>query len=92
MGLTDNFNALLKPDRSRIRWRARRGLLENDILLTRFLDKYENDLSDLEVEALHQLLAVSDNDLMDYLLERRELPSNLAGITIQNLLRKIQSS
>ena len=27
--------------RRRLRWRARRGLLENDIVLTRFLDRHE---------------------------------------------------
>ena len=39
-------------NRARLRWRSRRGLLENDIILTRFLDAYETELTDEEVDAL----------------------------------------
>jgi antitoxin CptB len=38
-------------NRARLRWRARRGLLENDIILTRFLDAHETELTDEEVDA-----------------------------------------
>lgn len=65
------------PARIRLRWRARRGLLENDILLTRFLDTYETTLSDEEVRVFEQLLDLSDNDLMALLLERTE-PDSLS--------------
>jgi antitoxin CptB len=58
--------------RARLRWRARRGLLENDLVLTRFLDRYEASLSDDEVGALTQLLELSDNELMDLILARCE--------------------
>jgi succinate dehydrogenase flavin-adding protein (antitoxin of CptAB toxin-antitoxin module) len=37
--------------RTRLRWRSRRGLLENDLILTRFLDLHEATLSDDEVDA-----------------------------------------
>ena len=59
-------------NRARLRWRARRGLLENDLILTRFLDQHEATLSDLEVDALTRLLDLSDNDLMDLILARSE--------------------
>ena len=39
-------------NRARLRWRARRGLLENDIILTRFLDAHETELTDEEVSVL----------------------------------------
>ena len=32
--------------RARLRWRARRGLLENDLIVTRFLDAHEAELTD----------------------------------------------
>ena len=54
--------------RARLRWRSRRGLLENDLILTRFLDAHEADLSDEEVDALTRLLELPDNDLMGLLL------------------------
>jgi antitoxin CptB len=50
--------------RARLRWRSRRGLLENDIILTRFLDAHEMTLSDAEVAALTLLLDQTDNDLL----------------------------
>lgn len=59
--------------RARLRWRARRGLLENDLILTRFLDRHETGLSDDEVGALTELLDLSDNDLMDLILARKSL-------------------
>lgn len=58
--------------RARLRWRARRGLLENDLLLTRFLDAYELTLTDEEVDAFSRLMALSDNELMDLLLQKKE--------------------
>jgi antitoxin CptB len=60
----------IAAQRRRLRWRARRGLLENDILLTRFLDRYEARLTDPQVLGLDVLLDLTDNDLLDVLLER----------------------
>ena len=59
--------------RRRLRWRSRRGLLENDLLLTRFLDRHESSLSDQEVEGLDGLLDLTDNELLDLILARTEL-------------------
>ncbi len=59
--------------RQRLRWRARRGLLENDLVLARFLDCNETSLSDDDVAALTQLLEMPDNDLMDLILARKSL-------------------
>ncbi|CAL61930.1 conserved hypothetical protein [Herminiimonas arsenicoxydans] len=58
--------------RARLRWRGRRGLLENDLLLTRFLDQHEETLTDEEVEAFSVLLELPDNDLLNLLLARSE--------------------
>ena len=58
--------------RARLRWRARRGLLENDLVLTRFLDRHETAVSDDDVGALTRLLELADNELMDLILGRCE--------------------
>lgn len=58
--------------RRRMRWRARRGLLENDLILSRFLARHEESLEDHEVAGLDELLDLTDNDLLDLLLTRRE--------------------
>jgi antitoxin CptB len=65
--------------RARLRWRARRGLLENDLIVTRFLDAHEASLTDEEVDAFSCLMDLADNELMDLLLARKE-PSGDADV------------
>ena len=55
----------------RIKWRARRGLLENDILLSRFLTSELSGLSKEELNTLEQMLRMEDNDLLDLLMGRQ---------------------
>ena len=56
----------------RLKSDARRGLLENDLILQRFFERYGAQLSVEEGKVLSQLLALDDNDLMDLLIGRRE--------------------
>jgi len=64
---------MLEQDRlNRIRWRSRRGMLENDLVLTRFLDGKGTSLTEAEVAMLDRLLDLSDNDLWDLIAGRRE--------------------
>ena len=58
--------------RARLRWRARRGLLENDLILTRFLDAHLTTLGTTEMALLEELLRWGDNDLLDVLMERKQ--------------------
>jgi antitoxin CptB len=57
---------------NRLRWRCRRGLLENDLILARFLDVRGDRITDQEVVALDRLLELSDNELWDLLAGRQE--------------------
>ncbi len=56
----------------RIRWRCRRGLLELDLVLTRFLDRELGSLTVGELEAFKALLDFSDNDLWELVAGRLE--------------------
>jgi antitoxin CptB len=47
-------------------------MLENDIVLTRFLDACGDSLSDADVESLDALLDLSDNELWDVIAGRAE--------------------
>ena len=58
--------------RCRLRWRSRRGLLENDLILSRFLDAHELSLTDDDVDAFTRLMELPDNDLMGLLLGQNE--------------------
>ncbi len=77
--------------RARLRWRARRGLLENDLIFERFFSRYEHDLTDADVGALTRLLDLSDNDLMDLLLARKEPEGDLAGPDVPRLLEMLRN-
>jgi len=58
---------------SRLKWRCRRGLLENDIFIERFFRRYESSLTVGQSQALGILMALSDNDLLDLQLARQTL-------------------
>jgi len=54
----------------RLRWRARRGLLENDLVLERFFERHEAELDEALVAGLDVLLELPDNQLLDLVLDR----------------------
>jgi antitoxin CptB len=56
----------------RLRWRCRRGLLENDLVLQRFLDRRGPGLDERELAALNELLALPDPDLWALVSGQRE--------------------
>ena len=78
--------------RARLRWRARRGLLENDLVLARFLDRYEASLCDDDVGALTRLLELPDNDLMDLILARSELAGDLDEPSVRRVVGLLRSA
>jgi len=49
----------------RLSWRCRRGLLELDIVLQHFSDKYLADLTKQELLAFDSLLDLPDNEFLD---------------------------
>ncbi len=79
-------------NRARLRWRSRRGLLENDLILTRFLDAHEANMTDEEVDALTRLLDLTDNDLMDLILARKELDGALDLTHVEALLLRLRNA
>ncbi len=78
--------------RARLKWRARRGLLENDLLLTRYFQTYELGMTDEDVVALDQLLALTDNDLLDLFLARKMPEGDLNTAAIHKVLGEVQHS
>jgi antitoxin CptB len=74
--------------RNRLRWRCRRGMLENDLILTRFLDARGDAITEQEVAALDILLELSDNELWD-LLSGREEPADAAVVPLLERLKAI---
>ncbi|AOB27812.1 MULTISPECIES: succinate dehydrogenase assembly factor 2 [Bordetella] len=84
------MSRLTELQRARLRWRARRGLLENDIIITRYLDAYEDQLTDEDVTALTQLFELGDNDLLDLLLARKEPEGVLATPRLRAIIDRMR--
>jgi succinate dehydrogenase flavin-adding protein (antitoxin of CptAB toxin-antitoxin module) len=64
--------AIAAADLRRLRWRCRRGLLENDLMLARVLERHAAGLDEARLAALSALLEYGDNDLWDLLSGRVE--------------------
>ena len=62
---------------SKLKWRCRRGLLENDLLIEKFFRRHESTLNVRQAKGLNDLMELPDNDLLDLLLRRKE-PSQLS--------------
>ena len=71
---------------SRLRWRCRRGMLENDLILMRFLDARGGAISAAEVAALDRLLDLADGELWDLIAGRAE-PSDIELLPMVAALR-----
>ena len=58
---------------SKLQWRCRRGLLENDLFIERFFQRFAGTLTDSDATALGLLMDLGDNDLLDLNLGRKTL-------------------
>jgi len=57
---------------NRLRWQCRRGLLELDVVLERFLERYGDQLQGERLASFETLLHYADNDLLDVIRARTE--------------------
>lgn len=74
-----------------LRSAARRGLLENDLILERFFQRHASELTEDLGAALSELLKLDDNDLLDLLLARKELSPDQdteTGRVVLSMLRQ----
>jgi antitoxin CptB len=67
-----NMELLDERGLSKLRWRCRRGLLENDLFIEKFFVRHAANLTVRQADGMNQLMELADNDLLDLLLRRRE--------------------
>ena len=72
----------------RLAWRCRRGLLELDIVLQRFVAQYYESLSVSELSAFDAMLALPDNDFWDLLVNEHAVITNKST---KKIILKIKS-
>lgn len=85
-GEQDARSAILDPDvERRLRWRCRRGLLELDIVLGRFVDMHHGGLSEQERQTFDELLDMPDNPLWDLISGRKEAATAAQAVLLEKL-------
>ena len=75
---------------SKLRWRCRRGLLENDLFIERFFMRHAATLNEDQAQGLLALMDLSDNDLLDLLLARQEPAGELERDDVMQVLRMLR--
>ena len=76
---------------SKLRWRCRRGLLENDLFVERFFARHAATLTETQAQGLTALMDLADNDLLDLLLARTEPVGELARDDVIEVLRMMRT-
>ena len=75
---------------SKLIWRCRRGLLENDLLIECFFARHGTCITESQARGLLTLMDLADNDLLDLLLRRIELPADLDRPEVHGVLRLLR--
>ena len=85
-------NTSLDPtELSRLKWRCRRGLLENDLFIERFFKQHADAITVEQAAGLEALMDLSDNDLLDLLLARKEPEGELLRDDVVQVLRLMRT-
>jgi antitoxin CptB len=77
---------------NKLKWRCRRGLLENDLFIQRFFARHEAALTASQAQGLGLLMELPDNDLLDLLLARREPQGELDRAEVRDVLAQIRTA
>ena len=76
---------------SKLRWRCRRGLLENDLFVERFFRQQGERITEGQAQGLLALMDLADNDLLDLLLSRKEPEGELQRDEVFEVLRLMRT-
>ena len=76
---------------SKLRWRCRRGLLENDLLLERFFSRVE-PVTEAEAEGLRLLMELADNELLDIFLGRQKPNADLDRPEVRQVIEAVRAT
>ena len=87
----DRLAPLSERSLSKLRWRSRRGLLENDLFIERFFNRHAPALTVGQALGMYVLMDLSDNDLMDLLLRRTELQTEVSTEEVREVLNMLRA-
>ena len=75
---------------SKLKWRCRRGLLENDLFIEDFFARHEASLTQAQAQGLQALMDLADNDLLELFLRRTEPAPELDSPEVREVLQLIR--
>ncbi len=88
--MSDSDTWLDEREAAVLRWRCRRGLVENDLFIERFFNAHGTRLSQAQARGITQLMDLSDNDLLDLLLARKEPAGELDTADVRAVLAQMR--
>ena len=88
--MSDVDAILEERERDLLRWRSRRGLVENDLYIENFFATYGNQLTRRHATGLSALMDLADNDLMDLFLRRKEPEGALDPPEVREVLQMVR--
>ena len=91
LGVLPNAATLPSAALSKLRWRCRRGLLENDLFIERFFNRYSQSMTVGHARSMYALMELADNDLLDVFLGRPHTQAVAQEEDVKALLRLIQA-
>lgn len=74
----------------RLAWRCRRGMLELDIVLQRFIALHFNDLTLAKLKAFDDLLDLLDNDFWTLISNDKIMPKDADTLDVVNKIRALK--
>ena len=86
-----DFSLIDERGLSKLKWRCRRGLLENDLFIERFFLRHSQRLTTAQADALLILMDLPDNDLLDLFLGRANLEGPLNTADVVQVLHMFRS-
>ncbi len=81
------MTAITAGELGKVRWHCRRGLLELDLILEQFNSRHLMELDAGQLARFKELLAFSDNDLLDVVMGRAAAPEHRYDEILQLLGR-----
>ena len=91
LGVLPNAATLPSAALSKLRWRCRRGLLENDLFIERFFNRYSQSMTVGHARSMYALMELADNDLLDVFLGRPHTQAVAQQEDVKALLSLMQA-
>lgn len=75
----------MTASKKRLLWLCRRGIREMDLLFRQYIDDHYDTLNGQQLTTLESLLNEADLDIIDWIMERREVNNKAYQVIIDEM-------